>query len=409
MAEQRQIRVLSLNDEKEIRAEFEKIGVDPGGIELMLPKAMSLNIRVSGLTPPAALILKQEMLSLGGDCANHRLVLKNSIERADAILMGSVKIFQRLIPKLQQQPFGLKNLASELEQLLERVIVAPKYRLVCKSRTLDLSSRTHIMGILNVTPDSFSDGGKFLDKDQAIAHALKMVADGADIIDVGAESTRPGAEPVGLEEEMSRVIPVIETLRKKSDVPISIDTYKSQVAEAALNAGADIINDISGMRFDAKMKKIAAKYQAPVVLMHIKGEPRNMQKNPLYKDLITEIYQYLSESIELAESAGLPREKIIIDPGIGFGKRLGDNYEILRRLAEFRSLGCPILVGTSRKSFIGNVLNLPPEQRLEGTAAAVALSIANGADIIRVHDVKEMKRVCVIGDLISGKKAVSSL
>ncbi|OQX86336.1 dihydropteroate synthase, partial [candidate division KSB1 bacterium 4484_87] len=294
MGEERLIRILALKNEGEIRAEFEKIGVDPGGIDLMVPKAMSLNIRICGLTSPAALILKQEMLSLGGDCANHRMVLKNSIDHSDAILMGSVKIFQRLIPKLRQQPFGLKNLANELERLVGRVIGTPKYRLVCKSRTLDLSSRTHIMGILNVTPDSFSDGGKFLDKEQAVSHALRMVADGADIIDVGAESTRPGAEPVDSEEEMSRIIPVIEALRKQSDVPISVDTYKSQVAEAALNAGADIINDISGMRFDARMKEIAARYQAPVVLMHIKGEPRNMQKDPVYEDVITEICQYLS-------------------------------------------------------------------------------------------------------------------
>ncbi|NOZ61385.1 MAG: dihydropteroate synthase [Calditrichaeota bacterium] len=369
----------------------------------MIPKAMSLNVRISGLTPPAALILKQEMLALGGDCANHRQVLKNDIDRADAVLMGSVKIFRRLIPKLRMQPFGLKELANDLQVLLARISGEKKIELPLKKRILRLSERTHIMGILNVTPDSFSDGGKFLDKNAAVAHALEMIADGADLVDVGAESTRPGAKPVDLEEEMSRVIPVIAALRRESDVPISVDTYKAQVAEAALEAGADIINDISGMRFDPKMKEAVAKYQAPVVLMHIKGEPRNMQKDPVYEDLMTEIYQYLSESIELAESAGLPREKIIIDPGIGFGKRLKDNYEILRRLSEFRSLGCPILVGPSRKSFIGNVLNLPPDQRLEGSAAAVALSIASGADIVRVHDVKEMKRVCVISDLISGK------
>lgn len=398
-----QIRALDLRTEREIRAEMEKIGVDPAGIEIMASRAMALNIRISDLTPPAALILKQEMLSLGGDCANHRQVLKNNIERADAILLGNVKIFRRLIPKLRQQPFGLKKLADSLEILLDRISGKNVFTLPLKNRTFNLSARTHVMGILNVTPDSFSDGGKFLEEEKAVAHALEMISKGADIIDVGAESTRPGAEPVSLEEELRRIVPVIEKLRQQTDVPISVDTYKAKVAEEAIKAGADIVNDISGLRFDPDMKKIVAKYETPTVVMHIKGEPRNMQKNPFYEDVITEIYRYLAESVKLAEDAGLPREKVIIDPGIGFGKRLEDNYEILRRLSEFKGLGCPILIGTSRKSFIGNVLNLAPEQRLEGTAASVALAIANGANIVRVHDVKEIKRVCIIADMIVGK------
>jgi dihydropteroate synthase len=282
-----------------------------------------------------------------------------------------------------------------------------KFQIQCGSKKLDLSSRTHIMGILNVTPDSFSDGGKYLAPELAIERGVQMAEDGADIIDIGAESTRPGAEPISYEEELQRIIPVLEGLLKQIDVPISIDTYKSSVAEAVLQIGAKIINDISGLRFDPRMKEVVAKYQAPVVIMHIKGEPLNMQRNPHYDNLIREIYDYLYDSIELAVKAGIKQEKIIVDPGIGFGKRLFDNYEILRRLEEFKVLGCPILIGPSRKSFIGKVLNLPSDQRLEGTIAAIAIGIQNGAHIVRVHDVKEISRACRIVDLLVGKTSLS--
>jgi dihydropteroate synthase len=249
-----------------------------------------------------------------------------------------------------------------------------------------------------VTPDSFSDGGRYFTLDLALEHALKMIEDGADIIDVGGESTRPGSDPVPIEEELRRVIPVIKELAKRTKVPISIDTYKSEVARQALDNGALIVNDISGLRFDEKMAEVVAEYKASVVLMHIKGTPKTMQQNPEYKDVISEIYSYLSESVDLALSAGI--KQIIVDPGIGFGKRLIDNLEIIRRLREFKSLGYPILIGVSRKSFIGNILNLPVDQRLEGTAGAVAISVWNGANIVRVHDVKEMVRVVRIVDAI---------
>jgi dihydropteroate synthase len=282
-----------------------------------------------------------------------------------------------------------------------------KFQIQCGKKTLDLSSRTHIMGTLNVTPDSFFDGGKYLTLELAIERGVQMAEDGADIIDIGAESTRPGAEPISVEQELQRIIPVLKGLLRQIDVPISIDTYKSFVAETVLQIGANIINDISGLRFDPKMKEVVAKYQAPVVIMHIKGEPRNMQRNPHYDNLIREIYDYLSDSIELAVKAGIKQEKIIVDPGIGFGKRLSDNYEILRRLDEFKGLCCPILIGPSRKSFIGKVLNLPPDQRLEGTIAAVAIGIQNGAHIVRVHDVKEISWACRIVDLLVGKTSLS--
>lgn len=282
-----------------------------------------------------------------------------------------------------------------------------KRKFICGNRTFDFNHRTYIMGIVNVTPDSFSDGGAFYDPDRAIAHGMELAADGADIIDIGAESTRPGAEPVSEAEELRRLLPVVTELVRRVDVPISVDTYKSGVAAAALEAGAAMINDISGLRFDPELKAIAARHQVPVVIMHIKGEPRNMQQNPHYDDLIGEIVQYLDESIQLSAAAGIDRSKIIIDPGIGFGKRLEDNYEILRRLSEFKHLGCPILVGPSRKSFIGKVLDLPPQERLEGTLAAVTAAILQGADIVRVHDVKQVRRACRIADILAGKAAAT--
>ncbi|MFQ6003070.1 MAG: dihydropteroate synthase [Candidatus Zixiibacteriota bacterium] len=285
-------------------------------------------------------------------------------------------------------------------------ITKSEFKLHFSKRILDLSSRAHLMGILNVTPDSFSDGGKFLRTEDAVRRGIKMAEEGADIIDVGGESTRPGSDPVTIEEELSRVIPVIEALSQKIDIPISIDTYKSEVAKKALDAGAEMINDISALRFDPQMKKIADEYQVPIVLMHIKGTPKNMQENPYYDDVITEITEYLKQSIEIAQKAGIGREKIIIDPGIGFGKRLEDNLNILKNLKKFSILDCPILVGPSKKSFIGKILDLPVEERLEGSLAALAVSIMNGANIIRVHDVKESKRVATLVDAILGSRTV---
>ena len=257
------------------------------------------------------------------------------------------------------------------------------------------------MGILNVTPDSFSDGGRYFDKASAIRRAYEMVEEGADIIDVGGESTRPGSEPVPLQEEIDRTIPVIEEISKKIKVPVSIDTYKAEVARRALDAGASIVNDISGLRFDPEMPKVVSQYKVPVVIMHIKGTPKDMQANPIYEALIPEIMDYFRESIRLAVESGITEDKIIIDPGIGFGKTFDHNLEIIKNLREFTLLEKPLLVGVSRKAFIGKILgDAPVSERLEGSEAAAAISILNGANIIRVHDVKEMKKVALVADAI---------
>ncbi len=257
------------------------------------------------------------------------------------------------------------------------------------------------MGVLNITQDSFSDGGLYFDKSAAIKRAIQMVEEGADIIDIGGESTRPGAEPVPVEEELRRTIPVIEALAKELKVPMSIDTYKSEVAEKALEAGASIVNDISGLRFDPEMAKVVSDYKVPVVIMHIKGRPKDMQQNPVYEALVPEIMDYLREGIRLAKESGISEDKIIIDPGIGFGKTFNQNLGIINNLREFTLLEKPILIGLSRKAFIGKILgNVSVTDRLEGTAAAVAISIMNGANIIRVHDIKEMVRVARVADAI---------
>ncbi|RLF52238.1 MAG: dihydropteroate synthase [Thermoplasmata archaeon] len=275
--------------------------------------------------------------------------------------------------------------------------------------------RTYIMGVLNVTPDSFSDGGRYLDPERAVERALEMQAQGADIIDVGGESTRPGSERIGADEELKRVKPVLEEICDKLSVPVSIDTYKSEVAEAAIRAGAAMINDISALRFDSWMVNVVKEYDVPVVLMHMKGTPKGMQENPHYDDVMHEIISFLHERKEFAVNNGIDGEKIIVDPGIGFGKRTGkgieDNCEIIGRLRELKVLGSPILVGPSRKTFIGNVCSdddkpLPVDRRIEGTLAAVALSAVNGADIVRVHDVAEARRCLKLVDSIIRKTQI---
>ena len=270
----------------------------------------------------------------------------------------------------------------------------------CRGKSLTFGKCTRIMGILNVTPDSFSDGGRYLDVDHAIAYAHQMVEDGADIIDIGGESSRPGALPVSIDEELARVLPVIEDLTNRTATLISIDTYKSAVARRALQAGAHIVNDITALG-DVEMARVVAEMDAGLILMHMKGVPRTMQRSPVYHDLIDEVQTFLRQRVDKAQAEGVCPDQIMIDPGIGFGKTAEHNIEILRRLDAFRSLDKPILIGTSRKSFIGRLLNLPnPDDRLEGTAATVAWAIAHGADVVRVHDVKAMCQVAQMIDVI---------
>ncbi|HEX7464966.1 MAG TPA: dihydropteroate synthase [Actinomycetota bacterium] len=270
----------------------------------------------------------------------------------------------------------------------------------CGDLLLDCAERTLVMGILNVTPDSFSDGGRYLDRAAAIEHAARMVDDGADIVDVGGESTRPGSDPVPASEERDRVVPVVEALASSVSVPISIDTRKAEVARAALGAGATIVNDVSAGA-DPQMFDVAKGAGAGLVLMHMQGDPKSMQRAPRYDDVVAEVEEYLRGRIEAAESAGVPFESICVDPGIGFGKNLEHNLSVLKRLDVLASLGRPVLVGPSRKRFIGTILDLPEDDRAEGTAGAVAWSVAHGANVVRVHDVKEIARLVRVVDAIA--------
>ncbi len=275
-----------------------------------------------------------------------------------------------------------------------------RYSISMKNGSLELGERTLVMGILNVTPDSFSDAGKYFTHHAAVQHALDMVVAGADILDIGGESTRPGSEPVSAEAELERVIPAIEAIRESSDVPISIDTTKAEVARQALESGADLINDVSALRFDPDMVHVAAAFNAPVILMHMLGTPRTMQQNPTYASLFSEIISFLEERIQFAVAHGVPRHQILVDPGIGFGKTVPHNLAIIRNLELFQSLDRPLLLGASRKRFIGTILDLGVEDRELGTAVAHTIGIASGAHILRVHDVIKGRQVADMGDAI---------
>jgi len=384
-------RLLTINNPGDAEHELLRIKVDPTGIAMMSPKMLGRSVHVSGLSCGQANILKQEMLSLGGDVAVARGTVTCSIANTDAILIGTDRQLQKLCHKLGRQPFGLPLLAAEIEALQANATAAPK---AWKTSRRELSlSRPLIMGILNVTPDSFSGGRYFLDPQSAVDRAREMAAQGADIIDIGGESTRPGAGLVDTAEELKRLMPVIERLVGVLPCPISVDTWKSSVACKAVEAGAEIINDISGFTFDPEMAEVAAQSGAGSILMHTRGKPADMQADTCYDDMMGHIINSLRQSVNIALKAGVQPERIAIDPGFGFAKDTKGNLEILRRLREIAWLGFPVVAGTSRKSFIGKVLEKDADERIFGTAATVALAIANGASILRVHDVAEMRDV----------------
>lgn len=288
-----------------------------------------------------------------------------------------------------------------------------KFQLQLPSGKLFLGERTLVMGVLNVTPDSFSDGGRFFAEEQAIEHALEMAKQGADIIDIGAESTRPGSEGTSVEKELGRLLPVLSGLRRLIQTPVSIDTQKYEVAKAALNAGAQIINDISGLKNDLRIAELAAEHRVPLILMHMRGKPRTMQKGPFARDVVKDVSNKLSKSVQLALRAGVRKSQIVLDPGIGFGKSYSQNYELIEKLPQLAKLGFPLLVGTSRKAFLGATLArngapLPSDERIWGTAATVTASILQGAHIVRVHDVAEMVQVARVADCVAGVDRISS-
>jgi dihydropteroate synthase len=403
------MRIIRVSDQGILIQLMREIKVDPYGIEIMLPKAINYVIKINSLPSIQANILKQEMLSLGGDVAVTRDALTGKAKQTDCLIIGSLSHYRALSAKLNKQPFGLDKLSYGLSALIANY-QKDSFKLdLGRFRLTAGRGRTLICGIVNLTVDSFSGDGLYRSPGHQVTrspdlgyifdYVQRMVEDGADVIDIGGESTRPGSVPVPLKEEMSRVIPVIKKIAKKINVPISVDTYKPEIAQAAVDCGASLINDISGLR-DPRMIKVAASKKCGVVIMHCKGRPRTMQAKPRYDSLIDEIIAYLDKTIIRAEAGGIAKNKIIVDPGIGFGKTTLHNLQIIKRLREFKVLGQPILVGPSRKSFIGKILDLPPAERLYGTISASVLSANNGADFLRVHDVKEIRQAISVSDSI---------
>lgn len=362
-----------------IENELKKIGFDKSYTHKAKEKFEYKNIKIYSLKPAMANIIKQTSLSVGCDCATHREVITGKIENSDCILGGSVSQIKKVAEKLKFQPFGLKKLGEELEKLCPPLAGGPKSV---------ISRRTQLVGILNLTPNSFSDGGMYNDFERAKEHLLELINDGADIVDIGAESTKPYSKAVPAKEQLEKLLPIIDFAKGK--IPLSIDTRSSEVAEECLNAGANIINDVSGFDYDEKMADIIAKYNVPVIIQHSKGTPENMQNSPVYADLMEEIFLNLRKKVDFARSKGI--ENIIIDPGIGFGKSREDNFEIIRRVEEFESLGCPIMLGISRKSLL-DMQNADNFDKDIYTTAINALAIERNVDYIRVHNVKMHKKL----------------
>ncbi len=396
------IRVLNDYKPGELKQLMQQIQVDPYGINIMLPKAISHLLKIDDVSNIAANILKQEMLSFGGDVALARSALTGKKKSTDCLLIGNLSQFNRLKINLYKQPFGLKELSLKIAQSLDN-FGKEKFTVNLNGYRLTLGKRVLIMGIVNLTPDSFSGDGLYqnarFEKARIIDLIKKMVNDGADIIDIGGESSRPGASPVSVKEELARTIPIIKILAKKIKVPISIDTHKTEVARQALDNGAVIVNDITALK-DTGMARLIARYRAGVVLMHMQGNPRNMQVNPAYSALISDIITYLDKAIQKSKEAGIAEDKIIVDPGIGFGKTPQHNLEILKRLQDFKVLGRPILIGPSRKSFIGKILNLEAQKRIFGAVSACVLAAKFGAKIVRVHDIRPVYEALKITDAI---------
>lgn len=373
-----------------VMKEIEKAGCDERSFPIFAAKVRVLPVKIDSVPVAVANILKQEMLSAKGDAAIHREAITGKTDRSAVILLGTVSNYRDFLNKLAVQDYPtVRAVSAGLKDVIANAGGAPAGLTTRTGKTLDLT-KPAIMGVLNVTEDSFSDGGKFIDPSAALAHAEEMAAAGAAIVDIGGESSRPGAAPVGEADELARVVPVVEKLAGRTKALLSVDTVKAAVAKAALDAGADIVNDISALRHDPAMAEAVAESGAHVVLMHMQGEPQTMQDDPRYGDVVGELIEFFDERMEFALDKGIERDKIMIDPGIGFGKTLAHNLEILAGLTAFGKYGLPVVVGASRKRMIGEILGgRPAGERLYGTLGAHMTAVLNGASIIRVHDVGE--------------------
>jgi dihydropteroate synthase len=386
------VRVLKVNSPDDAVRQFAALHFDLETLNRITHKMANNYLLIESISLSEADVLCRELQSLGGEALRSVKSVDCTGSSVRVVLTGTDQLFTKLSQRLSQLTSPLQELSVIIAELPELQSRRPA-RWNIGARTLELACRPHVMGILNITPDSFSDGSLYIDAEKALERALEMEAEGADSIDVGGESTRPYSAPVSETEELKRVLPVLKKLAGRLKIPVSIDTYKSSVAREAIYCGAEIVNDISGFSFDNKMAEVVAAAKTGVILTHTRGTPAEMQNNTDYPSLIPEIFTFLRQAISAAEASGIAAHNIVIDPGIGFGKSIRGNLEILRRLEEFTLLGRPILVGTSRKSFIGSILQRETGDRVFGTAATNALAIANGASLIRVHDVKAMRDV----------------
>ena len=371
-----------------LRYELKNIGVHQASIETFMNKSAILPLKVLKVRTPAANIIKQEMLACGGDCAIHAGCVVCAQDHSDILLLGTKKHYRLLLQKMAMMPyFGLPKIKEELQSFLEN---APLKTILADNRVLEYD-HVVVMGILNITPDSFYADSRVRSIDEVINRAGQMLRDGAEILDIGGESTRPGSDSINPQEEIARIVPVVEALRKEYPQSIlSIDTYHAETAEATLASGADIINDISAMEYDEKMIDVVVKNNAPVILMHMRGTPKNMQQNTEYGNVVEEVSKYLKERAEMLRGHNFPKEKIILDPGIGFAKNVDQNLKLMQGLSEMTGSDYPVLLAASRKSTIGKVLgDIPPEARLAGTIATSCQAVYTGANMVRVHDVKE--------------------
>ena len=371
-----------------LRYELKNIGVHQASIETFMNKSAILPLKVLKVRTPAANIIKQEMLACGGDCAIHAGCVVCAQDHSDILLLGTKKHYRLLLQKMAMMPyFGLPKIKEELQLFLEN---APLKTILADNRVLEYD-HVVVMGILNITPDSFYADSRVRVIDEVINRAGQMLRDGAEILDIGGESTRPGSDSINPQKEIARIVPVVEALRKEYPQSIlSIDTYHAETAEATLASGADIINDISAMEYDEKMIDVVVKNNAPVILMHMRGTPKNMQQNTEYGNVVEEVSKYLKERAEMLRGHNFPKEKIILDPGIGFAKNVDQNLKLMQGLSEMTGSDYPVLLAASRKSTIGKVLgDIPPEARLAGTIATSCQAVYAGANMVRVHDVKE--------------------
>jgi dihydropteroate synthase len=395
------LRYLPVHSADEALDYLKRAQVDPQGIQSMLPKMVHVNLLLEGIESRMAETIRQELLFVGADAVVTWTTAGQGPDGVDVILTGTLRQIRSFAERIAAQPFGMERLAERIGGIIGDVF-CPSPHLRTSRREIRLGERTLIMGILNVTPDSFSDGGRFTSPERAVEEGIRMAGQGADIIDIGGESTRPGSESVSVDEELERVIPVVRGLAGKIDVPLSIDTMKGAVAREALREGAEIVNDVSSMGFDPAMAETVAEAGAALVLMHMRGMPKTMQTGNLtYPSLWGEVIGFLQERIQKAEAAGVDTGKIAVDPGLGFGKTAQDNLRLIRELEELKVLGRPILIGPSRKAFVGHVTGAGVGERMEGTAAVVTAAILNGSRIVRVHDVAAMKKVSLMADALA--------